>query len=306
MATVEERINALETFDLVDGQPNIEGPTFAVAFESMSTNGYGHVDNKAFETKWTEEIDKVRQLQEILQRGDAFIKLVYAYRSCLKAIPQVKAQDDPNKGTIYEKTFEVLEPEIKKLKDLMYFMRDTVKLFADHVKVLAAALNSGKKKPRPISEIYIHKLGQMLDFFTIMNALKNMKASPNNDFSFFKRTIGFLRKQMTNDEQATENHSLYLFLAPQNSITMNLKTELQQINGFDDVLALVVNQCARYFEENMCLVPQEKHSLLRAMSYGLYLMDGDNEKLNVFKSKKISLSPLPEVLQEIPDRASVR
>jgi hypothetical protein len=53
--------------------------------------------------------------------------------------------------------------------------------------VLAAALNSGKKKPRPISEIYIHKLGQMLDFFTIMNALKNMKASPNNDFSFFKR-----------------------------------------------------------------------------------------------------------------------
>jgi len=46
------------------------------------------------------------------------------------------------------------------------------------------------------------------------------------------RTIGFLRKQMTNDEQATENHSLYLFLAPQNSITMNLKTELQQINGY--------------------------------------------------------------------------
>jgi hypothetical protein len=28
----------------------------------MSTTGYGHVDNKAFETKWTEEIDKVRQL----------------------------------------------------------------------------------------------------------------------------------------------------------------------------------------------------------------------------------------------------
>jgi hypothetical protein len=46
------------------------------------------------------------------------------------------------------------------------------------------------------------------------------------------RTIGFLRKQMTTDEQATENHSLYLFLAPQNSITMNLKTELQQINGY--------------------------------------------------------------------------
>jgi hypothetical protein len=40
----------------------------------------------------------------------------------------VKAQDDPNKGVIYEKTFEVLEPEIQKLKDLMYFTRDTIKV----------------------------------------------------------------------------------------------------------------------------------------------------------------------------------
>jgi cytoplasmic FMR1 interacting protein len=65
-------------------------------------------------------------------------------------------------------------------------------------------------------------------------------------------------------------------------------------------LALVVNQCARYFEDNMCLVPQEKHSLLRAMSYGLYLMDGDNEKLNVFKSKKISLSPFQKFFKVRP------
>jgi hypothetical protein len=70
--------------------------------------------------------------------------------------------------------------------------------------------------------------------------------------------------------------------------------------SFDDVLALVVNQQARYFEENMCLVPQEKHSLLRAMSYGLYLMDGDNEKLNVFKSKKITLSPFQKFFKVGP------
>ena len=62
MATVEDRINALETFDLVDGQPNIEGPGCAVAFEAMFSRGCAHVDNKAFETKWTEEIAKVAQL----------------------------------------------------------------------------------------------------------------------------------------------------------------------------------------------------------------------------------------------------
>ena len=95
----------------------------------------------------------------------------------------------------------------------------------------------------------------MLDFFTIMDALKSMKACLNNDFSFFKRyqlppprkwsswtthrpsftvpfrTLGFLRKTVTNDDQSTENHALYLFLAHQNSITNNLKTELQQMSG---------------------------------------------------------------------------
>jgi GrpB-like predicted nucleotidyltransferase (UPF0157 family) len=80
MATVEERINALETFDLVDGQPNIEGPTFAVAFESMSTNGYGHVDNKAFETKWTEEIDKVRQL--VRTPLNSHERIHFSHRAC--------------------------------------------------------------------------------------------------------------------------------------------------------------------------------------------------------------------------------
>jgi hypothetical protein len=60
---------------------------------------------------------------------------------------------------------------------------------------------------------------------------------------------------------------------------------------FDDVLGLVVNQCARYFEEGFYLLPQEKHSLLRSMAYGLSLMDSDTDKINVFKSKKINLSP---------------
>ena len=44
--------------------------------------------------------------------------------------------------------------------------------------------------------------------------------------------FGFLRKSMANDDQTQENHNLYLFLAHQNSITTNLKTEVQQIAGY--------------------------------------------------------------------------
>jgi cytoplasmic FMR1 interacting protein len=297
MASVKERISALESFELVDGQPEIEGPCFAVAFDSNTD--FNYVDNKAFETKWTEEIERLRGLQEVLRKADNFISMIYTYRSCSKALPQIKTQDDPNRAAIYEKHFEVLEPEIRKLKDLMYFTRDAVKLFCDHTKHIAN-LVSAKKKPKTISELYIHFLARMLDFFSTMDALKNMKACLNNDFSFFKRAFGFLRKSMANDDQTQENHTLYLFLAHQNSITTNLKTDLQQINGFDDAIAMIVNQCCRYLEEGLYMTPAEKHCLLRVMPYGLLLMDGDNEKLNILKTRKVSIDKFAKLYRKYP------
>jgi len=297
MASVQERINALESFELVDGQPNIEGPAFAVTYDGSVD--YNYVDSKAYDTKWNEEIDRLRGLRDVLGRGDYFISMVYTYRSCSKALPQIKTQDDPNRAAIYEKHYEVLEPEINKLKELMYFTRDAVKLFCDHTKHIAN-LVSAKKKPKTISELYIHNLARLLDFFSTMDALKNMKACLNNDFSFFKRAFGFLRKSMANDDQTQENHTLYLFLAHQNSITTNLKTEIQQISGFDDVLALVVNQSCRYLEDGLYMTPAEKHCLLRVLPYGLLLMDGDNEKLNILKSKKISIDRFVKLFKKYP------
>ncbi len=41
-----------------------------------------------------------------------------------------------------------------------------------------------------------------------------------------------------NDDQTQENHTLYLFLAHQNSITINLKTEVQQIPGYPYILGI--------------------------------------------------------------------
>ena len=43
----------------------------------------------------------------------------------------------------------------------------------------------------------------MADLFVVLDALKNMKACLNNDFAFYKRAFGFLRKQsaLTDSEQ---------------------------------------------------------------------------------------------------------
>lgn len=66
-------------------------------------------------------------------------------------------------------------------------------------------------------------------------------------------------------------------------------------------MAAVVNQCADYFEGDRYVLPSEKHCLLRVMSYGLFLMDGDNNtQYNIFKSKKIKLNRFATIFRKYP------
>lgn len=103
----------------------------------------------------------------------------------------MKTSDQANKNEIYEGTYDVLEPEIKKLKNFMYFRKDTIKVFCEHVKKLGVWLIPDKKgklkEDFTPSETYLWHMIQMLDKFYLLDALKNMKACLNNDFSFYKR-----------------------------------------------------------------------------------------------------------------------
>ena len=47
--------------------------------------------------------------------------MLYTWRCCSRAIPQPKSNEQPNRVEIYEKTVEVLAPEVNKLLNLMYF-----------------------------------------------------------------------------------------------------------------------------------------------------------------------------------------
>eukprot|EP01119_Soliformovum_irregulare_P019520 TRINITY_DN6199_c0_g1_i4.p1 TRINITY_DN6199_c0_g1~~TRINITY_DN6199_c0_g1_i4.p1 ORF type:complete len:1378 (-),score=485.69 TRINITY_DN6199_c0_g1_i4:58-4191(-) len=295
-----QRVSVLEQFpSLENDQPNIEAPSPAVMYES--TVDFNFADRNAFDSRWVDETQGISQLKEITKQGETYINLLYTYRSLSKALPQVKTSDDPNKNDIYEGMFDILEPEIKKLKSFMYFHKEAIKQFCEHVKKIAALLGDKKKGDQP-SEAYMNCLIDLMDTFALLDAIKNIKACLPNDFAFYKRAFGFLRRTMTsNDDQTQENHTLYLFLAHQNIITTNLKTELQTIPGFDDVIALALNQCGDYLEENRCLLPSERNCLLRVIPYGLYLMDSEqNSQLNIFKSKKVKLPRFSAIFKKYP------
>ena len=55
------------------------------------------------------------------QEGHEHAVMLYTWRCCSRAIPQPKSNEQPNRVEIYEKTVEVLAPEVNKLLNLMYF-----------------------------------------------------------------------------------------------------------------------------------------------------------------------------------------
>ena len=85
-------------------------------------------------------------MQKMLEQGEKFAVMLYTWRSCSRAIPAVKTNEvlmifhdknnqtciylqQPNRAEIYEKTVEVLEPEIKKLIAFYHFAQAAVDEF---------------------------------------------------------------------------------------------------------------------------------------------------------------------------------
>ena len=58
---------------------------------------------------------------ELLEEGQEYAVMLYTWRCCSRALPQVKSNEQPNRVEIYEKTVEVLGPQVQKLMNFMYF-----------------------------------------------------------------------------------------------------------------------------------------------------------------------------------------
>ncbi|KAI2656873.1 Cytoplasmic FMR1-interacting protein 2 [Labeo rohita] len=307
-----------------------------------------------------------RYSNEMLEEGHEYAVMLYTWRSCSRAIPQVhththvtsnavtvvrcgvyaqyskiraqfgllahirfyyqvKCNEQPNRVEIYEKTVEVLEPEVTKLMKFMYFQRKAIERFCSEVKRLCHA----ERRKDFVSEAYLLTLGKFINMFAVLDELKNMKCSVKNDHSAYKRAAQFLRK-MADPQSIQESQNLSMFLANHNRITQCLHQQLEVIPGYEELLADIVNICVDYYENKMYLTPSEKHMLLKVstyvpaeafwtqleenvisegltlfqvMGFGLYLMDGNVS--NIYKldaKKRINLSKIDKFfkLQVVP------
>uniref|UniRef100_A0A8C9TDR9 Cytoplasmic FMR1 interacting protein 2 n=1 Tax=Scleropages formosus TaxID=113540 RepID=A0A8C9TDR9_SCLFO len=115
-------VDLLEELPLPDQQPCIEPPPSSIMYQANFDTNFE--DRNAFVTgiaRYIEQATDHSSMNEMLEEGHEYAVMLYTWRSCSRAIPQVKCNEQPNRVEIYEKTVEVLEPEVNKLMKFMYF-----------------------------------------------------------------------------------------------------------------------------------------------------------------------------------------
>ncbi|KDR09197.1 cytoplasmic FMR1-interacting protein isoform X1 [Zootermopsis nevadensis] len=289
-------VDVLDELTLPDEQPCIEAQPCSVVYQANFDTNFE--DRNGFVTgiaKYIEEATVHASLNELLEEGLVHAVMLYTWRCCSRAIPQPKSNEQPNRVEIYEKTVEVLAPEVNKLLNFMYFQRKAIERFSAEVKRLCHQ----EKRKDFVSEAYLLTLGKFINMFAVLDELKNMKSSVKNDYSTYRRAAQFL-KVMADSQTLQESQNLSMFLATQNKIRDTVKENLEKIPGYEELLADVVNICVHMFETKMYLTPTEKHMLVKVMGFGLFLMDSELCNINKLdQKKKLKLEKIDRIFKNL-------
>jgi cytoplasmic FMR1 interacting protein len=149
---------------------------------------------------------------------------------------------------------------------------------------------------------------KVVDLLQKLDNLKDMKASLNNDFSRYKRALGSIYSDLPDGEALSEEmHALQLFLGnpahPKQLIFYTLRDAVKRINGHEEVLCEMIEQCASFLDEENYVTPEEKYRLIRAIPHLMLLADGVAEvpkSFNVFKNKLVNVSRLQKIFKQYP------
>jgi cytoplasmic FMR1 interacting protein len=123
-------VDVLDELPLPDEQPCIEAQPCSVVYQANFDTNFE--DRNGFVTgiaKYIEEATVHASLNELLEEGQEHAVMLYTWRCCSRAIPQPKSNEQPNRVEIYEKTVEVLAPEVNKLLNFMYFQKKSNRAF---------------------------------------------------------------------------------------------------------------------------------------------------------------------------------
>lgn len=339
LADAVSNVDVLDDVVLCDDVPCVQGVASSIVYHvNYETN---FEDRKAFarcDAKCIEESTVQANLNRMLEEGEQHAVNLYTWRCCSRSIPQPKSNEQPNRVEIYEKTVEVLGPEVNKLLAFMYFQRQAVDKFCQEIARLCHSPTSGMSKHNSmtssmsststqgsqlesnsvsssslatlkrsqkstisefVSETYILTLGRFINMFATLDELKNMKSSVKNDYATYRRAAQFL-KVLSDPQSLQESQNLSMFLATQNSIRITLQENLSKIPNYETILCKIVNLCLQMYEESKFILPSDKHMLVKVTGFGLFLIDNKNCDINKLDAKKkLSIASIDKIFKEL-------
>ncbi|KAI8800305.1 cytoplasmic fragile-X interacting family-domain-containing protein [Cladochytrium replicatum] len=255
------------------------------------------------------QTSSISLLNTLVEEGTAFLAKLYAHRSCARAIPPVQ-RDGTAEGreNLAKATYAVLLPEIRRMQQWMHFLNRVLK---ETEEILSSTLASLAETPSPTSKDanavslfpgtpFLLALSRVIDLLYIFDAMKRLKGSVNNDFSLYKRTLPMMEREISIEVEAQENHKLYLFLGQSNQCANELAKIVDALPGCDEIIQDMANILADYLENGTYMYAEEKHSMLRAMAFALFILDGNSESKDVTKRKKLKIDRFGKLFKACP------
>ncbi|VFQ78893.1 unnamed protein product [Cuscuta campestris] len=294
---VEEAIAALSTFSLEDNQPEVQGPGIWVAVEGGATSSpIQYSDVSAYRLSLSEDTKAINQLDALIQEGNEITSVLYTYRSCVKALPQLPESMKQSQADLYLETYQVLDLEMSRLREVQRWQASTASK-------LAADMQRFSRHERRINGPTITHLWSMLKLLDILiqlDHLKNAKASIPNDFSWYKRTFTQVSVQWQDtDSMREELDDLQIFLSTRWTILLNLHVEMFRVNNVEDILHILIVFIVESLELNFALLFPEKHILLRVLPV-LVVLAASSEKDSESLYKRVKLNRLINIFKNDP------
>lgn len=294
---MEEAIAALSTFSLEDEQPEIQGPAIWVSAEPGATNSpIEYSDVSAYRLSLSEDTKALNQLNTLIQEGKEMGSVLYTYRSCVKALPQLPESMKHSQADLYMETYQVLDLEMSRLREIQRWQSSAASK-------LAADMQRFSRPERRIngpSITHLWSMLKLLDILVQLDHLKNAKASIPNDFSWYKRTFTQVSVQWQDvDTMREELDDLQIFLSTRWAILLNLHVEMFRVNNVEDILQVLIVFAVESLELDFALLFPERHILLRVLPV-LVVLATSSEKDSESLYKRVKINRLINIFKNDP------
>ncbi|KMT13869.1 hypothetical protein BVRB_4g077110 [Beta vulgaris subsp. vulgaris] len=294
---VEEAIAALSTFSLENDQPEVQGPAVWVSSDrGATTSPIEYSDIAAYRLSLSEDTKALNQLNTLIHEGKEMASVLYTYRSCIKALPQLPDSMKHSQAELYLETYQVLDLEMSRLREIQRWQ-------ASAASKLAADMQRFSRPERRINGPTVTHLWSMLkllDVLVQLDHLKNAKASIPNDFSWYKRTFTQVSVQWQDtDSMREELDDLQIFLSTRWAILMNLHVEMFRVNNVEDILQALIVFSVESLELDFALLFPERHTLLRVLPV-LVVLATTSEKDTEALFKRVKINRLIGIFKSDP------